>query len=148
VRRVWLLAVRGRGRDYLILSIHAKMRLFPSFGLLLTMFLALPFPLTTDVQTHTVDDQINGSRRGPSDLPSDRHCGMASRPRGMIGARQVQTHQGHEGMEETFGWPQRQTKEQAERQRGLDGDSGGNRLGASLAGHRCAPGREGLWTDP
>ena len=51
------MACRQRGRDNLPLGIHANVQFLPALELLLTMFLAVPFPLTTDLQAATVNDQ-------------------------------------------------------------------------------------------
>jgi hypothetical protein len=45
------------GRDNPTLGIHANVQFLPSLALRLTMFLAVLFPLTTDLQAATVNDE-------------------------------------------------------------------------------------------
>ena len=71
------------------LGIHADVQFLPALVLLLAVFLAVPFPLATDLQAATVNDQGDRSLRGPIDLPSDRHGGIASREGRMIGQGSV-----------------------------------------------------------
>src|SRR5262247_4079878 len=76
--RVLLMAFCHRGGDDPTLGIHTDMPFLPAFMRLLPMFLAVPFALTTDLQAATVNDQGNRAFRSPIDLPSDRHCRMAT----------------------------------------------------------------------
>lgn len=78
----------------------------------------------------------------------DLHRSIASRHRGVIRTGQVHVHQHQDGVEKPFGLAQRQMQEQSERQRGLDGNIGVDRLGTPLAGLRSGPGVDGLVTDP
>ena len=146
--RVLLMAFRYRGRDDLPLGIHPKRPFLPALALLLPVFLRVPFPLTTDLQTRTVDDQSTGSWCGTLDVLLDDYRGIASRERRMIRAGKRDIHQSQDGMEETLRVAQRQVKEQPERERRLGRDVGIDRLGTSLAGHRCSPSRDGFWTNP
>ena len=78
LRRVLLLASRQRGGDNPPLGIHPKVQFLPAFVGLLTVLLALSFPLTADLQAATVNDQGDGPFRGTIDLLSDRHGGIAT----------------------------------------------------------------------
>src|SRR5437588_8334215 len=78
LRRVLLMAFRQRGSDDLTLGIHTDMQFLPAFVGLLTVLLAVPFPLTADLQAATVNDQRDRSCRDTIDLLSDRHGGIAT----------------------------------------------------------------------
>jgi hypothetical protein len=77
LRRVLFMAFRQRGSDDPTLSIHTDMQFLPAFVELLTVLLAVPFPLTADLQAAPVNDQGDRSFRGTIDLLSDRHGGIA-----------------------------------------------------------------------
>jgi len=76
--RVLRMAFGHRGGDDPALGIRTNMQFLLAFGLLLPVFLAVPFPLTTDLQAATVNDEGDRFLRGTIDLPSDRHGGMAT----------------------------------------------------------------------
>ena len=63
--RVLLTAFGQCRRDNLIPIIHANVQFLPALALLLLVFLRVPFPLTTDFQTRTVDDEAERFLRGP-----------------------------------------------------------------------------------
>ena len=66
----------------------------------------------------------------------------------MIRAGKCQPHQRQDGMEEAFGLPQRQAKEDPEREGSLDGEIGVDWLNAALAGLKRRPGIDGGLTHP
>ena len=142
------MAFRHGGRDNLPLGIHPNMQFLPAFGLLLTVFLGMPFPLATDLQAAAVNDQGDRFLRGTIDLLLDRHRGVASRECRMIRAGKRHVHQGQDRMEEALGLAQWQAKEQPEHERRLNCDDGINRRGTSLTGHRRRLGVDGVLTDP
>jgi hypothetical protein len=146
--RVLLMAFRHRGRDNLPPVIHPNMQFLPALALLFTVFLGVPFALTTHLQAAAVNDQGERSLRGALDLPSDRHGRMASRERRVIGAGQRQAHQGQERTEKAFSLAQRQVKEQPERERGLNGNIGIDWLSTPLIGLRSCPSVESVLTEP
>jgi hypothetical protein len=76
--RVWLIAFCHRGGDDPTLGIHTDMQFLPAFMRLLTVFLAVPYALTIDLQAATVNDQGDRTFRSPIDLPSDRYCRIAT----------------------------------------------------------------------
>jgi hypothetical protein len=92
--------------------------------LLLAVFLGMRFALATDLQAAAVKEQGYRSLGRTLDLRSPRHCGMASRERRVIGARQRQAHQRRDGGEQACRLPQGQAKEQPKRACGLDGKIG------------------------
>jgi hypothetical protein len=100
------------------------MQFLPAFALLLAVLVGMPFPLTTDLQATTIDDQSDRFLRRAIDLLSDRYRGVTSRQRGVIRARQVQAHQPQDGAEKPFGLAQRQMKQQPQRECSLDGNIG------------------------
>src|SRR2546423_8783125 len=91
--RVLLMALRHRGGDNPTLGIHPDMQFLPALGLLLAVFLAVPFPLTIDLQAGAVYDQGYRFLRGTIDLLLDRYRDIASRQRGVIRAGKRQAHQ-------------------------------------------------------
>jgi hypothetical protein len=102
------MAFRHCGGDNSTLAIDAEMPFLPTLTLLLTVFLRMPFPLTTHLQARTVDDQVDCSWCHPIELLPDHYRGMASRQRRMIRAGKRHVHQGQKGTEEALGLPQRQ----------------------------------------
>jgi hypothetical protein len=72
------MAFRHLRGDNATLGIYTDMQFLPAFVLLLTVFLAIPFPLTAHLQACAVNDQGDCSFSGTIDLPSDRHGGMAT----------------------------------------------------------------------
>src|SRR5919199_6220993 len=78
LRRVLRMAVRQRGSDDPTLGIHPDVQFLPALVRLLTVFLAMPFALTTDLQAATVNDQADRFLRGPIDLPLDGHGRIAT----------------------------------------------------------------------
>jgi hypothetical protein len=148
LRRVLLMAFRHRGGDHVTLGIHPNMQFLPAPGLLLAVFLAMPFALSTDLSPRTVDNQADRSLWAMIDLTSDDHRSMAPGQCRMVGTRKRQLHQLQNRAKKAFGLAQRQVTEQTERKRGLDGDIGIDGLGASLTGHWRSPGCNRLWTDP
>jgi hypothetical protein len=109
--RVLLMAFRCRGGDNLTLGIHSNVQFLLAFGFLLTVLVGMPFPLTTDLQATAIHDQEYRSRRSTIDLLSDRHGGMASRQRRVIGARQRHIHELQDRAKKPFGLAQGQMKE-------------------------------------
>lgn len=86
------MAFRHRGRDNPTLGIYTDVQFLPALVRLLTMFLAMPFSLTTDLQATTVNDQADRFLRGPIVLPLDRHGSVAARECRMIWAGKRQVH--------------------------------------------------------
>jgi hypothetical protein len=115
-------AFRHRGGDNATLSIYPNMQFLPALGLLLAMFLAMPFALATDLSPRTVDDQAYRFLRDTIDLLLDRYRGIASRQRRVIWTGKRQAHQPQNRAKKPFRLAQRQVKQQTERERGLDGD--------------------------
>ena len=66
----------------------------------------------------------------------------------MIGTRKSQAHQLQDGAQKPFGLAKRQAKQQSEREGGLDGDIGVNRLSAPFPAFRSHPGVKSILTDP
>ena len=96
---VLLMAFRHFGGDSSTLVIDAEVQFLPTLILLLTVFLSMPFALTTHLQARTVDDQVNCSWCHPIELLPDHHRGMASRQRRVIRAGKRHVHQGQNGIE-------------------------------------------------
>jgi hypothetical protein len=107
VGRVLLSAFRHRGGNNLALGIDADVQFLPVFTLLLALFLGMPFALATDLQAAAVNDQEYWSLGHTLDLLSHLHCGIASRERRVIRARQRHAHQRQDGGEKVFRLPQR-----------------------------------------
>jgi hypothetical protein len=142
------MAFRHRGRENLPLGIDANVQFLPALVLLLPVFLRVPFPLTADFQTRTVDDQINGFLCGTLDVLADDYHGIASRERRMIGALQRHAHQRQDGMEKAFRLPQGQAKEQPERECGLNGHVRIDERSPPLSSLRRCPGIDSVLTHP
>ena len=66
----------------------------------------------------------------------------------MIGTRKRQAHQLQDGAQQPCGLAKRQAKQQSEREGGLDGAIGVNRLSAPLPAFRSPPGVNSILTDP
>jgi len=73
---------------------------------------------------------------------------VALRRDSVVWSGQRQAHQPQHRAQEAFGLAQGQVEEQAQRQRGLDGDVGVNGLSPALAGHRRPSGVDGVLADP
>ena len=84
LRRILLVAIGHRGRNYPALVIDADVQFFPALALFLAMLLGMPFALTTNLQAATVNDQRYRSRWRTIDLLSNRYCSVASRECRMI----------------------------------------------------------------
>jgi hypothetical protein len=54
------------------------MEFFPTLALCLSVFLGVPVPLTTDLQTRAIDDQIDRSLWHTINLTPDFQRGIAS----------------------------------------------------------------------
>jgi hypothetical protein len=142
------MAFRHRGGDNLTVIIHAEVQFLPPLSLLLTVFLGMPFALTTNLQAATVNDQGYRSLRGSIELSPDRYGGVASRQCCVIRTGKGQIHQRQDRAKKPFGLAQGQVEQPSQPEGGLDGEIGIDRLGTSPPSLCRRPCVDGVVTDP
>ena len=102
------------------LLIHAEVQFLPAFPVFNPVFLGVPLSLAADLQTRAVHDE--GQRRigqmvqGSTNLDGP----IATGQRRMVRAGMVQAQQRQDRIQESFRLPQRELKQQTERQCGLN----------------------------